>query len=98
MSAIDVICVQYRLFLNHNNADVGTDVLSLTVGVLIFSFLSLIGSATFAAGAFLRGNTALLPVMLLGRLLFGSGNGALTSQFCILLVIACLVDLFYAYS
>jgi len=61
-----------------------SDVLLMLVGVFIFSFLCLVGSATFAAGTFLRGTAALLPVMLLGRLLFGSGNGSLTSQFCTL--------------
>jgi len=70
----------------------------MTVGVLLFSFLCLIGSATFAAGTFLRGSAALLPVMLLGRLLFGSGNGALTSLFCSLLFVACYTYLSYAYS
>jgi len=64
-------------------------VVNVAVGVFIFSFLCLIGSSTFAAGAFLRGKPALLPVMLLGRLLFGSGNGALTSQFLILSFTGC---------
>lgn len=53
----------------------------ISVGVFLFSFLCLIGSATFAAGAFLRNTAAMLPVMLLGRLLFGSGNGSLSSGY-----------------
>lgn len=67
------------------------------MGVFIFSFLCLIGSATFAAGTFLRGKAALLPVMLLGRLLFGSGNGSLTSQFCILLIVRCQLGLSFTW-
>lgn len=54
--------------------------ISITVGVFLFSFLCVLGSCTFAAGAFLKGTSYLLPVMLLGRLLFGSGNGSLTSK------------------
>jgi len=51
------------------------------VGVFLFSLLCLIGSSVFAAGTYLRGTSAMLPILLLGRLLFGSGNGSLTSQF-----------------
>ncbi|XP_012940348.1 major facilitator superfamily domain-containing protein 1 [Aplysia californica] len=54
------------------------DKLGNRVGVFLFSSLCLLGSSTFAAGAFLKGTSALLPVMLIGRLLFGSGNGSLT--------------------
>jgi MFS family permease len=54
------------------------DKLGNRIGVFLFSFLCLIGSATFAAGTFLRGTSAMLPIMLLGRLLFGSGNGSLS--------------------
>lgn len=54
--------------------------ISVTVGVFLFSFLCVLGSCTFAAGAFLKGTSYMLPVMLLGRLLFGSGNGSLTSK------------------
>jgi hypothetical protein len=50
------------------------------VGVFLFSFLCVIGSSTFAAGAFFKGTKAMLPLMLIGRLLFGSGNGSLTSE------------------
>ena len=53
----------------------------LTVGLFLFSFLCVLGSATFAAGVFFKGTSAMLPVMLIGRLLFGSGNGSLTSKF-----------------
>lgn len=54
------------------------DKLGNRLGVFLFSFLCVLGSCTFAAGAFLKGTSYLLPVMLLGRLLFGSGNGSLT--------------------
>lgn len=55
-----------------------------SVSVFLFSFLCVVGSCTFAAGTMLKGTTAMLPVMLLGRLIFGSGNGSLTSEWCIL--------------
>ncbi|KAH3697780.1 hypothetical protein DPMN_085290, partial [Dreissena polymorpha] len=54
------------------------DKLGNRVGLFLFSFLCVLGSSTFAAGAMLKGTSAMLPVMLLGRLLFGSGNGSLT--------------------
>uniref|UniRef100_A0A1I8FB20 Lysosomal dipeptide transporter MFSD1 n=1 Tax=Macrostomum lignano TaxID=282301 RepID=A0A1I8FB20_9PLAT len=54
------------------------DKLGNRAGVIAFSLLCLVGSSTFAAGAHLRGTDYLLPVMLLGRLLFGAGNGSLT--------------------
>jgi hypothetical protein len=50
------------------------------VGLLLFSSLCLIGSILLAVGALFQGSAALLPVMLLGRLLFGCGNGSLTSK------------------
>ncbi|XP_052774294.1 major facilitator superfamily domain-containing protein 1-like [Mya arenaria] len=54
------------------------DKLGNRIGLFLFSFLCVLGSSTFAAGAMLKGTSAMLPVMLLGRLLFGSGNGSLT--------------------
>ena len=51
-----------------------------TVGLFLFSGLCLIGSSLFAVGAMLKGSPAMFPVMLIGRLLFGSGNGSLTSK------------------
>ncbi|KAL5021083.1 hypothetical protein ScPMuIL_000238 [Solemya velum] len=54
------------------------DKLGNRVSVFLFSFLCVVGSCTFAAGTMLKGTTAMLPVMLLGRLIFGSGNGSLT--------------------
>ncbi|XP_033628310.1 major facilitator superfamily domain-containing protein 1-like [Asterias rubens] len=48
------------------------------VGLFLFSGLCLIGSCTFAGGAMLKGTSAMFPVMLVGRLIFGSGNGSLT--------------------
>lgn len=52
----------------------------IAVGVFLFSFLCVLGSSTFAASLFLKGTAAMFPLMLLGRLLFGSGNGSLTSK------------------
>ena len=51
------------------------------VGAFTFSGLCVIGSSTFAAGALLKGTKYMLPLMLLGRLIFGSGNGSLTSKY-----------------
>eukprot|EP00918_Siedleckia_nematoides_P078429 GHVU01171612.1.p1 GENE.GHVU01171612.1~~GHVU01171612.1.p1 ORF type:complete len:499 (+),score=35.82 GHVU01171612.1:29-1498(+) len=48
------------------------------VGVFLFSGLCVLGSSTFALGIFFKGTSALLPIMLIGRLLFGAGNGSLT--------------------
>ncbi|CAG04340.1 unnamed protein product [Tetraodon nigroviridis] len=48
------------------------------VGVFLFSFLCVLGSSLFALGSHFRGTPYLLPLMLTGRLLFGSGNGSLT--------------------
>ncbi|XP_076439964.1 lysosomal dipeptide transporter MFSD1-like [Babylonia areolata] len=54
------------------------DKLGNRVGVFLFSFLCVLGSSTFAASLFLKGTAAMFPLMLLGRLIFGSGNGSLT--------------------
>lgn len=48
------------------------------VGLILFSLLCVLGSSIFALGAFFRGTSSLLPLMLVGRLLFGAGNGSLT--------------------
>ncbi|XP_063962507.1 major facilitator superfamily domain-containing protein 1-like isoform X1 [Lytechinus pictus] len=48
------------------------------VGLFLFSGLCLTGSCIFALGASFKGSSAMFPVMLFGRLLFGSGNGSLT--------------------
>ncbi|XP_078273642.1 lysosomal dipeptide transporter MFSD1 [Rhinoraja longicauda] len=53
------------------------DKLGNRVGVLLFSFLIVLGSATFALGSHFKGTRYLLPLMLIGRLLFGSSNGSL---------------------
>ncbi|XP_022086175.1 major facilitator superfamily domain-containing protein 1-like isoform X3 [Acanthaster planci] len=53
------------------------DKLGNQVGLFLFSGLCLIGSSTFAGGAMLKGTKAMLPMMLIGRLIFGSGNGSL---------------------
>lgn len=50
------------------------------VGVFLFSFLCVLGSSLFALGSHFKGTSYLLPLMLTGRLLFGSGNGSLTSK------------------
>ncbi|XP_067912961.1 lysosomal dipeptide transporter MFSD1 isoform X2 [Heterodontus francisci] len=47
------------------------------VGIFLFSILIVIGSATFALGSHFKGTSFLLPLMLIGRLLFGSSNGSL---------------------
>ncbi|XP_069761284.1 lysosomal dipeptide transporter MFSD1 isoform X2 [Narcine bancroftii] len=47
------------------------------VGIFLFSFLIVLGSATFAFGSHFKGTSYLLPLMLTGRLLFGSSNGSL---------------------
>ncbi|XP_034640614.1 major facilitator superfamily domain-containing protein 1-like isoform X3 [Trachemys scripta elegans] len=48
-------------------------------GVFLFSFLTVLGSSIFALGSHFKGTPYLLPLMLTGRLLFGSGNGSLTN-------------------
>ncbi|KAK1794825.1 hypothetical protein P4O66_009895, partial [Electrophorus voltai] len=53
------------------------DKLGNRFGVLFFSSLAVLGSAIFALASHFKG-TYLLPLMLTGRLLFGSGNGSLT--------------------
>lgn len=60
--------------------DVSVCTSSPVVGVFLFSFLTVLGSAIFALGSHFKGTTYLLPLMLTGRLLFGSGNGSLTSM------------------
>lgn len=54
------------------------DKLGNRFGVFLFSFLTVLGSAIFALGSHFKGSEYLLPLMLTGRLLFGSGNGSLT--------------------
>lgn len=67
--------------------------LLFAVGVFLFSFLCVLGSSLFALGSHFKGSPYLLPLMLTGRLLFGSGNGSLTSKFpsCIWTNILCSV-------
>lgn len=50
------------------------------VGVLLFSFLCLLGTSLFAVGAMLKDTPAMFPLMLVGRLIFGSGGGSLTGM------------------
>uniref|UniRef100_A0A3Q3C6Y6 Lysosomal dipeptide transporter MFSD1 n=1 Tax=Haplochromis burtoni TaxID=8153 RepID=A0A3Q3C6Y6_HAPBU len=54
------------------------DKLGNRFGVFLFSFLCVLGSSLFALGSHFKGSPYLLPLMLTGRLLFGSGNGSLT--------------------
>ncbi|KAK3552059.1 hypothetical protein QTP70_031765 [Hemibagrus guttatus] len=54
------------------------DKLGNRFGVFLFSFLCVLGSSIFALGSHFKGTPYLLPLMLAGRLLFGSGNGSLT--------------------
>lgn len=59
-------------------AGVLIDRLGNRVGLLLFSFLCLLGTAVFAVGAMLRKTEAMFPLMLAGRLIFGTGGGSLT--------------------
>ncbi|XP_075035608.1 lysosomal dipeptide transporter MFSD1-like [Mixophyes fleayi] len=54
------------------------DKLGNRFGLFLFSFLTVVGSSIFALGSHFKGTPYLLPLMLTGRLLFGSGNGSLT--------------------
>lgn len=54
------------------------DKLGNRFGAFLFSGLCLVGSSLFAVGPFLKNTPAMLPVMLIARLIFGSGNGSLT--------------------
>ncbi|XP_063399229.1 major facilitator superfamily domain-containing protein 1-like [Mytilus trossulus] len=59
-------------------AGVLVDRLGNRVGLLLFSFLCLLGTSLFAVGTMLKDTSAMFPLMLTGRLIFGSGGGALT--------------------
>lgn len=48
------------------------------IGALVFSGLCVVGSAIFASGYFLKGKSTMLVLFLIGRLIFGAGNGSLT--------------------
>nr|XP_046233254.1 major facilitator superfamily domain-containing protein 1-like [Scatophagus argus] len=54
------------------------DKLGIRFGVFLFSSLCVLGSSLFALGSHFKGTPYLLPLMLTGRLLYGSGNGSLT--------------------
>ncbi|XP_013788173.1 major facilitator superfamily domain-containing protein 1-like [Limulus polyphemus] len=54
------------------------DKLGNRLGIFLFSSFCVLGSSIFALGAMFPGTSVLLPIMLLGRLLFGAGNGSLT--------------------
>lgn len=55
------------------------DKLGNPIGALLFSFMCLAGTSVFAVGLYFKGGAAMFPLFLLGRIMFGSGNGALTS-------------------
>lgn len=54
------------------------DKLGNPIGALLFSFMCLAGTSVFAVGLYFKGGAAMFPLFLLGRIMFGSGNGALT--------------------
>uniref|UniRef100_A0A3Q3VM17 Lysosomal dipeptide transporter MFSD1 n=1 Tax=Mola mola TaxID=94237 RepID=A0A3Q3VM17_MOLML len=45
-------------------------------GVYLFPLLCVLGSSLFALGSHFKGTPHMLPIMLIGRLLFGSGSGS----------------------
>ncbi|PFX25632.1 Major facilitator superfamily domain-containing protein 1 [Stylophora pistillata] len=54
------------------------DKLGNPIGALLFSSMCLAGTSVFAIGLYFNGESAMVPIFLLGRILFGSGNGSLT--------------------
>jgi len=54
------------------------DKLGNPIGALLFSSMCLAGTSVFAIGLYFKGSSAMFPLFLLGRILFGSGNGSLT--------------------
>lgn len=46
----------------------------LTVGALLFSSMCLAGTSVFAIGLYFKGGSAMFPIFLLGRILFGWVN------------------------
>ncbi|TNN38438.1 Major facilitator superfamily domain-containing protein 1 [Liparis tanakae] len=69
---------QFQGNLTCSNATVTNG--SEAFGVFLFSFLCVLGSSLFALGSHFKGTPYLLPLLLTGRLVFGSGNGSLTSK------------------
>lgn len=59
-------------------AGVLVDRLGNRVGLLLFSFLCLLGTSLFAVGTMLKDTSAMFPLMLARRLIFGSGGCSLT--------------------
>lgn len=76
----DIKCFYFRNAVIVIGAGFFLDKLGNKVGCFLFSGLVLSGSAVFALGAHFKGEPALFPIMLIGRLLFGAGNGSLTSK------------------
>lgn len=79
------MCITFANFITYAKdkkgcADLNVCPMFFTVGVFLFSFLCVLGSSLFALGSHFKGSPYLLPLMLTGRLLFGSGNGSLTSK------------------
>ncbi|XP_078362770.1 lysosomal dipeptide transporter MFSD1-like [Oculina patagonica] len=54
------------------------DKLGNPIGAMIFSSMCLAGTSVFAIGLYFKGTSTMFPLFLLGRILFGSGNGSLT--------------------
>lgn len=50
------------------------------MGLYVFSLVCLLGASLFALGSHFEGTPHLLPLMLLGRFLFGSGSIALLGK------------------
>ncbi|XP_059835250.1 major facilitator superfamily domain-containing protein 1-like isoform X5 [Hypanus sabinus] len=53
-----------------------TDKLGNCIGVILFYFIIMLGSATFALGSHFKGTSYLLPLMIIGRFLVGSTSGS----------------------
>ncbi|KAJ7377280.1 hypothetical protein OS493_030091 [Desmophyllum pertusum] len=54
------------------------DKLGNPIGAMLFSSMCLAGTSVFAVGLYFKGTSSMFPLFLLGRILFGSGNGSLT--------------------
>lgn len=65
------------------------DKLGNQVGLFLFPSLSVIGAALFALGAMFPAKPLLLPLMLMGRIVFAAGNGS------IIIVQVCMASLWF---
>lgn len=65
----------------HRVADLcGLQFCFFAVGIYLFSFLCISGSALFALGSYFKGTASLLPLMLTGRLLLGAGTESMLGK------------------